>query len=249
MSFAPIAGNESFSNVDNVAAAIQNLDVAEAKITNASTVSLNMDGPITDLYVAPYAQQLADASATNVAINKGQKRLYRVNGFAPSNFINGFATGQGFYFMKNPNQEAATSSADEQLLTLPLGAQIVGAVLTNGANGTLAGATSWVVQISTNTGTFDGTTAPTGAGGTAALYTTTTPTLVNNVGGAAVGLPFGGDVTASIGEIGGTGRPFAGLDAATSVNNLIGCTQTGGPLSGAPAGCNMAISVYYLQDE
>lgn len=248
--YNPIAGNQSFSGISNISNQIPNLDLSQGKISNLNATTINYDGNFSDLYAVPYAQQPIEG-----IINTGQKRLHRVTGWAPSNYVNGWTdplgNTLGFYFMNKPFQPYATSNTDPNLLQLPIGAEIVGAVVTNGNGGTLGGATSWRIGIAANNGVFDGSTQPPAGSGNVAIFDQITPLIINNAGGGAVGIPWSGsNNNGTIGQFNETGVTIEGLDPATSVDRLIGCGQIGGPLTGAPEGsCNMAIAIYYLLSE
>jgi hypothetical protein len=270
MSFAPIAGNESFSNVENVASAVRNLDLSSGSASNLSADVVNFDKTMTDAYVIPFAQQL-NLTATP-PINTGNKRLYRTTGWLPHlsvttdtailpNDIPAGATADtGVYFNNEPLQPAATLNTDPQLLLLPVGATIVGAgwapangtALTGAAGGDASSAIATV------------------ASGTAAAPTL--PLLDGSVAGAitqSVSIATG-IVLATLGSYGGVGIPTGGVSAAGSVvggagsviapvlsNTVTADNQAvalinllaGGATFGYSSGGDLAVNIYYLLDE
>ena len=251
--FAPIAGNESFSSVDNVAAAIQNLDVADAKINNASTVSLNLIG----------------VGLTDAGSQAGRGVVYRAVGYSP--VFTSTAAGSGFYFNSRPNIEAQTTSGvgaavNTNLLLIPDNAIIQQVSLINNsrdANGDLEdiagggnGAGGLVlglqdVQIASLSLTF------TDASLKSALVTNGAEAAALNAGAIVLKQIFSVDATTN--AIGGTGATTAVTEvvvtqAATGNGVILGNTAGGDALTSATApsttnptqGPHLVIIVDYL---
>ena len=115
MSASSIAGNESFSLVENAAGVFQNLSVsfeqaAEMKVENLTVYDENFANEV-----------------------PGLGTVYTVTGYAPTTFGTTGA-GAGVFLNRKPANLPATAETDKILLTLPVGAEIIAMRLTN--NGT-----------------------------------------------------------------------------------------------------------------
>ena len=129
-SFRPIAGNESFSVVENVAGAVKNLDLSEGKIDSVSAGTLNLVG----------------VGLTDAGSQPGRGVLYRAVGYLPygSSSIGGAAEVTVF-LNKRPNvlQQSTSgigANVNSELLLLPDNALIQKVVIINNsrdANGDL----------------------------------------------------------------------------------------------------------------
>ena len=269
MSFAPIAGNESFSNVENVASAVRNLDLSSGSASNLSADVVNFDKTMTDAYVIPFAQQL-NLTATP-PINTGNKRLYRTTGWLPHlsvttdaaiipNVIPAVSADTGVYFNNEPLQPAATLNTDPQLLLLPVGATIVGAgwapangtALTGAAGGDASSAIATVAS-----GTAAAPTLPlldgSVAGDITQSVTIATAIVLATLGSyGGVGIPTGG-VSAAGSVVGGAGSVIAPVLSNTVTENnqavaLINLRAAGAGF-GYSSGGDLAVNIYYLLDE
>ena len=112
--FAPIAGNQYFSVVENVAGAVKNLDLSEGKMNSLSTGSLNLSG----------------VGLTDAGIQPGRGKVYRAVGYSPQDYSG--AASSTFLWNKTPhvaNQVGAASGAgasvNSNLLLLPTGARLL----------------------------------------------------------------------------------------------------------------------------
>lgn len=113
----PIAGNESFTLVENAANQLQNMQVAFEEADEMKVQRMTV-----------YDENLAKEIV-------GRGTVYTVTGYAPNAVnVNEFGTltaGNGLFLNRQPKQASATSVSSPQLLHLPAGAVIVGMRLTN----------------------------------------------------------------------------------------------------------------------
>ena len=125
----PIAGNQSFTNVENLAGQVPLLRAASVEANNVSVDSLSFKESLSDSTVYPGSV------------------LHRVVAYAPTNFGTTAATN-GVFLNKLPALAAATNASSPQLFTLPVGAKLVRATLTNiGTTVTSGGAATLDVAV------------------------------------------------------------------------------------------------------
>lgn len=108
-----IAGNESFTQIETD---------TEINFVNVNNIAVN---------------KVAFGNFSDSGAYPG-KVLQRMTGYAPKEFI-GKKHDKGFFFNKKPGQADATSKDAEQLFTLPVGAIILSARLTNNGTTVTAG--------------------------------------------------------------------------------------------------------------
>jgi hypothetical protein len=111
--FAPIAGNESFSNVNTVAGQVENLNLSNGQVV---VESLNLTGLVSDSKKAPGGT------------------VKRMIGYAPNNFAPSAASAT-FFLNKEPGLPPAESADYDKLFKFPVGSIPIKATITN--NGTL----------------------------------------------------------------------------------------------------------------
>lgn len=111
----PIAGNQDFNNVENVAGQIPLLEVDALRAQSVGVNELNLNGSISDKNAYPGSV------------------LHRVVGYAPASFGT-TAKGGGVFLNKSPGLPKSLNGSAAQLLVLPVGAKLIRATLTN--NGT-----------------------------------------------------------------------------------------------------------------
>ena len=111
----PIAGNQDFNNVENVAGQIPLLEVDALRAQSVGVNELNLNGSISDKNAYPGSV------------------LHRVVGYAPASFGTTAANG-GVFLNKSPGLPKSLNGSAAQLLVLPVGAKLIRATLTN--NGT-----------------------------------------------------------------------------------------------------------------
>lgn len=124
-----IAGNQNFTQIQNLAGQVARLDVNDLSTQSVAVNELNLQGTFSDTDAYPGAV------------------LHRVVGYAPTSFV-GTKHDEGFFLNKAAGLAKAANANAVQLLTLPVGAKIVRARLTN--NGTFitaTGATAAVADI------------------------------------------------------------------------------------------------------
>lgn len=211
-SFRPIAGNESFKLVENVAGAVKNLDLSEGKIDSVSAGTLNLVG----------------VGLTDAGSQAGRGVLYRAVGYTPA--ISQIAVDQTVFLNKRPNVGLQLTSGlganvNSELLLLPTGAIVQKVTIINNTR--------------TSAGALEGLTA---AGQmSVGVGDATQATLAVTGGGAELKLADGGDVAAinafplvtvaaagvaAAEVLGGTGiAPSASTVEITSTTN--GVTITG----------------------
>ena len=125
----PIAGNQSFTNVENVAGQVPLLRAASVEANNVSVNSLSLKESLADFTVYPGSV------------------LHRVVAYAPTTFGTTAATA-GVFLNTLPALAPATNASSPQLFTLPVGAKLVRATLTNnGTTVTSGGATTLDVAV------------------------------------------------------------------------------------------------------
>lgn len=136
-SFRPIAGNESFSVVENVAGAVKNLDLSEGKIDSVSAGTLNLVG----------------VGLTDAGSQPGRGVVYRAVGYTPA--VQQIDADRVVFLNKRPNVAQQTTSGiganvNSELLLLPDDAIIQKVTIINnsrtaaGALDALTGATGGV---------------------------------------------------------------------------------------------------------
>ena len=111
----PIAGNQDFNNVENVAGQIPLLEVDALRAQSVGVNELNLNGSISDKNAYPGSV------------------LHRVVGYAPASFGT-TAKDSGVFLNKSPGLPKSLNGSAAQLLVLPVGAKLIRATLTN--NGT-----------------------------------------------------------------------------------------------------------------
>lgn len=111
----PIAGNQDFKHVENVAGQIPLLEVDALRSQSVDVNELNLTGSISDSKAYPGSV------------------LHRVVGYAPASFGT-TAKDNGVFLNKLPALAKSVNGNAEQLLVLPVGAKLIRATLTN--NGT-----------------------------------------------------------------------------------------------------------------
>jgi len=158
----PIAGNQSFTNVANLAGQLTNLDVSSASASNLQVNNLRVDNQL---------------QAGTFFDNQWVENV--VVGYAPLGFAN-LVIGGVVNLNRVPGVPAALNAADPNLLLLPDGAMISGVTLSN--NGTaLAPGGADTVQVDTGVPAFPA------AAGALSLVAATAASVVNGANGAAVG--------------------------------------------------------------
>ena len=158
----PIAGNQSFTNVANLAGQLTNLDVSSASASNLQVNNLRVDNQL-------QAETFID--------NQWVERV--VVGYAPLGFAT-LADGGVVNLNSAPGFPAALNAADPNLLLLPTGAMISRLTITN--NGTaLAPGAADTVQVDAGVPAFPA------AAGALSLVAATAASVVNGANGAAVG--------------------------------------------------------------
>lgn len=135
-----IAGNQNFTQIQNLAGQVAHLDVNDLSSQSVAVNELNLQGTFSDTDAYPGAV------------------LHRVVGYAPTSFV-GTKHTKGFFLNKAAGLAKAANANAVQLLTLPVGAKIVRARLTN--NGTFitasasavadVGVQAWTTQPNNNT--------------------------------------------------------------------------------------------------
>ncbi len=111
----PIAGNQDFNKVENVAGQIPLLEVDALRSQSVGVNELNLTGSISDINAYP------------------GRVLHRVVGYAPASFGT-TASNNGVFLNKSPGLPKSINGSAAQLLVLPVGAKLIRATITN--NGT-----------------------------------------------------------------------------------------------------------------
>lgn len=197
----PIAGNQNYTKVDNIAAPVSTLNAGQLKVSTLEAGQVTA-GLLHQEFARPGLGSLRQAVA-----------------YAPSGFAT--AGASSVHFLNNsPNSAAATSASDPQLFLLPAGATVVDILLTNNGT-TVAGGTTF------DLGTLVWTASPGALTGN--LLTATTTALVNSATGLRAGqstapTAFGGLGAANV----GVGPVAANTGLAVEV---LGAANTSGDLA------------------
>jgi len=204
----PIAGNNNFTKVENLVGSLTTLTVKNAKLS-----SLDVDGSVS---VGLLNQHNA---------LPGLGSLHQVVGYAPVGFSTA-AINQIHFLNSVPNSAAATSVNSPQLLLLPEGAKVVGAVVTN--NGvTITNSGSSTYDISSEVWSA----SPAAAGNIASAMTLAIVNAGGNVGFASTPSPLGG-----VGNAYTAALSAALPNTGVNVQTLVGANLTG----------DLAVLVSYL---
>lgn len=125
----PIAGNQDFTNVEFLAGQMPKLDVNTLTAQTLGVNNLNLTGTVSDTEAYPGTV------------------VHRVVAYAPTGFATTAATA-GVYLNKRPGLAPAANASAAQLFSLPTGAQLRSARLTNnGTTVTSGGATTLDVAV------------------------------------------------------------------------------------------------------
>jgi hypothetical protein len=122
MSTYSIAGNESFTLVENAAGVFQNLNVSYEQVNEMKVETITV----------------GDENFAKEVVGLGT--VYTVTGYAPTTFGT-TASGSGVFLNIQPSNLPATSATSPQLLHLPTGAEIIAMRLTNNGTAITSGGT------------------------------------------------------------------------------------------------------------
>lgn len=110
----PVAGNQSFSMVSNIAQQLPIVNTADLASDSASTNTFAVE------------------NTTRVNNYPGRGNIYTVVGYVPTNFYaQTAAPGQGSFLNKAPGLPGSFDSTNPNLLTLPVNSIIVESIITN----------------------------------------------------------------------------------------------------------------------
>lgn len=195
----PIAGNNNFTKVENLAGSLTNLNVTDAKVNSLDVQGRASVGLLEQRNSFP-----------------GRGSLRQVVGYAPVGFSTAVVDTIQWLNVQ-PNSPAATAVTSSQLLLLPVGAQIVSAMVTN--NGvTVTNTVLSFYDVSSEVWSA----VPAATGNIASGVPLASVNLGANVGGAATSSALGSSGTSNEAVL-----AAAVANTGVNVQTLLGDNLTG----------------------